>query len=188
MKTIIILFLLSSLIISVSAQDLSVYNRLVTNTGEYTPIPWLTYSYGDYFLDARYNFDQEKTYGVFVGKSFGPLTLAAGPMMGEYKAWSAESYISFSSQNDCMIFMYQYAWGNKGYFNFTYQWIEYLHSLSPTVSVGIGQQAYSDPSGAFVEAGPVAKIILGKIYIKPWVTYDFQNKFVKTFLGIGYLF
>lgn len=192
MKKLFCVFLLSILSSSFSfcQTDVSVWFKV--RDGKVTTIPWFTFTNKSVFVDARYNFDQGRSAGVFVGKSFNfedfSITPAIGGIFGDYNGLSPEVYTSWKVKKLSFFCLNQYSvgtWDSKGT-NFFYHWLDIMYPVKKDFFfVGFDEQVYKesklDPE---MDLGPVVKMQRKGFYVKVW--YAFAEGPDKIFIGIGY--
>lgn len=196
-----ILFVLLFSISSLFAQyaDVSVFLKSTSSNRTVNAIPWITTEpmTNGILFQGRYNFDAEDALAIFAGKniSLGDINLV--PQIGyiysdEYQAVTQELWTLVSTTDISVFMLNQLSIGTASeYSDFLYHWTEVLFPMSNFISIGFSEQVftYLNDSGVYFDIGPTAKIfVTEKLYLKPWITYDFTYEEQKIFLGIGYVF
>ena len=179
---------------SVFAQhDFAVWSKV--DQSDVTVIPWYVYNGSSLLVDARYNFDQQKTAGAFVGRAFEVRGVSvmpyAGALVGDYDGISTQINAFAGFDVYTVFVMNQYSRGiGEGHADFIYHWVDALWHPNPRLALGIDGQVYKE-SGIplLVDVGPVVKILPASyFYVKAWGTVDPKNSWDKKFfVGIGFL-
>lgn len=173
--------------------DLSFWSR---NTS-LSAFPWYFYGNKKVLVDARYNFDEEKTVGVCVGKPISKENLTFIPeacgYFGKMNGYGPEIMISTKKGIFESFSQNQYVHATKGD-SFFYHWTDTQWKIKRRFSLGIGGQAYkeiSSESSGQIDIGPSAKFVISKnTYFKVWQVWSIgpQNSGEpKTFLGVGFI-
>jgi hypothetical protein len=118
--------------------DVSFWNR--HGFGEELQFPWYTYFGEKFTADARYNYDQKKTLGLYFGKKFGSrkfsVVAEAGMLAGQYKGIGPELHILASVRGWEVFTQSQYSKGLKGCTDFQYHWVDVLRPIGKHWAVG----------------------------------------------------
>lgn len=178
----------------VSAQtDASVWIR--RSQGETVYMPWVITTTSKFIFDARYNYDQKNTAGLFAGinrKISGVSVMPnVGVLVGDYGAVSAQVYTDWRPGKLTLFTMNQYAWKvGSSDFNFFYHWVDAMYRVHPNLLLGVNEQIYWDTNDreSFLDVGPVARFEFGKTYIKVWPTASpYQGQGKKLILVAGFI-
>ena len=186
---------------ALAQHDLSLYRKSIYSSGsvEHSFYPWYMYS-GTIFIDARYNFDWEKTVGVFAGKSFGTDALSVVPTLGLLTGFGGDSYDGISPQVYLMgrgetyafTLLNQYAFGVDGSPNYLYNWYEiFLTKPFAWLELGVTEQTYyefSDGSKMQADIGPGTRVTVGLVYGKVWFATHTPEEGTRIYLTLGAAF
>lgn len=162
----IALILLLAVSPAFAQSDLSFWNRY--GCGENLSYPWYTYFGPKIVVDARYNFDQKKTAGIYAGKMLGGKKFTAiptgGALFGKYNGISPQIYFMSSAGRFNYFSQHQYVKG-IGSHDFQYHWIDILVTANKHLSAGVDWQIYHEWRGNVAEndIGPSAKYVFGPV-------------------------
>lgn len=173
--------------------DLATYFK-VTKSGT-QKIPWYTYSQGQLFVEARYNFDWHNATTLFIGRSierngatFIPeIGIIAG---GGHRAISPEILFS-TSRGKLSIFTLNQVAVSSTDPNFIFHFADFMYKVNSHLKVGFDEQAYYERSRSFkpdVDFGPVVKVSADGFYLKIWYSFNPTGRARKTFFGLGRVF
>ncbi|MBI5733271.1 hypothetical protein HY967_04990 [Candidatus Jorgensenbacteria bacterium] len=175
MKQLFLFLLLLVMFVSMAnaQHDLSLYRKTVYSAGssDASFYPWYMYS-GLVFVDARYNFDWDKTTGVFVGKSFGSDALSVVPTLGalfgpEYKGVSPQVYLMGKGETYAFTLLNQYSAGISGNNSYLYNWYEvFICKPLDWLEVGGTEQTFYefvDGSKVQMDIGPGIRATLSNV-------------------------
>lgn len=147
--------------------DLQLWSETTTEGTEI--FPWAIY-YGKHFvLDVRYNYDEKKTAGIYIGKQLGGdsfyIIPQIGFLVGDFNAWSPEFYLGASKGRFEYFSQWQWAGSlKKDYNSWAYQYQELLIGTGKHISLGAASQTSWEKNTAPVntDIGPMVKLDFGK--------------------------
>jgi hypothetical protein len=159
---------------------------------ELIQIPWVTVSYKDFMVDARYSFEASRSTAVFFGYSTKvgkfSITPAVGGLLGNYKAVGAQLYTSTSVGPVALFLMNEVGQGRNDMWDFQYHLLTSAVSPLPWLSVGVDAQLWRDNTDnvSYIDVGPAIKASYQKTWIKAWVaTNTTEGGRSKFYVGMG---
>jgi len=133
-----------------------------------TVSPWYFYT-GKFVLDARYNFDLDKTGAFCIGKSLGGEKFSIIPeacgYAGTYNGYGPELWILSETKSYSVTSYIQYA-KFLDTDSFGYAWIQAERKIGRHVEFGLGGQALKNGANPFeADFGPAGSLKFGKFAI-----------------------
>lgn len=180
--------------------SMAIYTINRSGSSETQPLAWFTHEEKKYYVEARMNFDAKETGGIIVGKTFYfskhfKVTPKAGILFGMNKL----GYDGITTEVNLSG-----AFGKFGYFSmnqmafaigktnkcFQYCYSQFGYDFTSWFGIDYGAQLFHPTSSGqvWLDQGPQFSFTFGKVYIKPWITFDVTHRIEKYILGIGYAF
>jgi hypothetical protein len=188
----IIVILIISWTFALGQTGFEQYHYLEGNTYTFVPVVHVQTA-NNLYAEARYNYEEQKTFSVYLGKTFPKATKhlsysftpMVGGMLGQFKGGSAGLTMSLeykkfflSSQPQYTVFSGE---RSRSYF---FQWSEVGYELTPWLFAGcsIQQTHYTQTKVNVTEAGVLMGFSLGK-WIFP--VYIFSPLSTSRYLVLG---
>ncbi len=179
--------------------DISFFHINRLDAKNSTPLIWFNHENDNYFVESRINFDWSNTAGILIGKTFSKSEkfwitpklgiLFAGRNTDGYNALSPECNFGGRIGAFGYFTMNQYAIAIDEHPDFVYQYTELRWFIDKHVTLAYATQFYKENwrgSEWWIDGGPAMAVSLGKVYIKPWMTWDPGHQNRKFIVGVGY--
>lgn len=173
------------------SNDFSFWGRY--QDGEFRAAPWYVHS-DTLYAEARFGFDWDETGALFIGMPLkkGDLTItpSVGVLGGQFDGSSVQLNFTLNRGRFSGFMLNQYARGSGGSTNFVYHWTTCAWSVTDRVAIGFDEQYFRESGGErFIDVGPLAKVFLGKAYLRLWPTIDPGHTDIrKVFVAAGVVF
>lgn len=177
--------------------DISLF-QIYNFDGAKKPLIWFNREEGEYFLEARVNFDWNNTAGILIGKTFSKSDkFWITPKIGFLFSFDEVGYNGLSPEVNFggnigklkYFTMNQFAVNLDDAPNFLYQYTEVGYKLIGKITVKYAGQFYYelvDGSELWIDQGPQVVIPFAKKFVlKPWYTWDPNHDVQKLIVGIG---
>jgi hypothetical protein len=159
-----------------------------------TPQVWIYLK--DYYFEARYNYEDLKTFSLYFGKSFYTgkkasieITPMVGGVVGTINGISpglnfSLDYLRFSTSTQTQ---YTFDLKNSGS-SFYWDWTNFSFGLGKHFGLGGSVQIYRPQSGeATIDAGPMINFKIGSLQLEAF-SYNFWQEQPLWALGVQYTF
>lgn len=151
-------------------------------------------SYGKFYGEVRYNYEQLNTLGIYGGKSFvvskpkmeHVFTPQLGLMLGDYTGGSFQFYYLGYHKNFDISFLNQYSVPVSGQSQFYFNWSGIDFTVYKKFRLGVSGQYYSDVQESYktLDGGISAAYKNDKTTLQLyWFNfYDLDNQYISLFL------
>ena len=150
----------------------------------------------NWYAEARYNYDEEKTFSLYMGKSFSrtgkhisySVTPMIGGMLGQFKGGSAALNASLEYKKFFLSSQPQFtAFSGERDRSYLFQWSEVGYELKPWLFAGLSiqQTYYTQSKMNITEPGVLLGVTLGK-WILPVYLFNPMSTSRYFVLGITY--